>query len=688
MLGSYVNGYSGDGGPATSALLNTPSRVGGDTTGLMYVLDTYSAHVRTVSSGIITNFGGTGVDSFFGDNMPFTSMGIGYTEDVAIDPDNGDVYVSSRTSNRVFVVTKTTALASTFAGSGDTAYTGDIGDGGAATSAALREADGMFRNTLGYLYVNQIVHRVRGIYASSPTSLPSLKPSAAPSVVPTIAPSLTPTLCPSREPTVVPSVLPSVQPTLQPSVLPTLHPTVSPSVLPSLCPTLIPTLAPSELPTLKPTALPSKRPTASPTFKTMPILSSPSYRVSNMMAFAGITASGTVLTWGTSWCGGDSSDMSSLLTSVVEVVSSKFAFAALKSDGSVVAWGDSSAVSGSTVYRSADNIVSLVATEQAFAGITSEGGVIAFGAGCCGGNVDEYGSWSTDYLSSGVKSIAASAGAFCAVKTDGSVYCWGNTFAGGGTSSVSRSDLSDIVLVKATRSAFAGLKSDGSVVSWGNKYFGGVVPSDVSSALSKHTVHIVSSESAFVAYTDTMMLYSWSTAAVGGGAELSEPDGIRYVAHTSSSFAAIRTNGSIVCWGASDLGGDCAAVTDITSVNITNVVGSVGAYVAITDNNTLISWGNTKYGGNETISVSDVKSVHHTSRAFAALRFNGSVVSWGSEHYGGSVDTSFAADLSSDVKIVCSNVVAFTAIRRDGVAVSWGKVSGVLVGNYSSVESC
>ena len=69
-------------------------------------------------------------------------------------------------------------------------------------------------------------------------------------------------------------------------------------------------------------------------------------------AFAALKADGSVVTWGDSWYGGDSSAVSSDLASgVVEVFATLRAFAALKADGSVVTWGlasqggDSSAVS-------------------------------------------------------------------------------------------------------------------------------------------------------------------------------------------------------------------------------------------------------------------------------------------------------------------------------------------------------
>ena len=57
-------------------------------------------------------------------------------------------------------------------------------------------------------------------------------------------------------------------------------------------------------------------------------------------AFAAILADGTVVTWGGSTCGGNSSRVQHQLTNVQEVHGGREAFAAIRADGSVVTWGD------------------------------------------------------------------------------------------------------------------------------------------------------------------------------------------------------------------------------------------------------------------------------------------------------------------------------------------------------------
>ena len=70
-----------------------------------------------------------------------------------------------------------------------------------------------------------------------------------------------------------------------------------------------------------------------------------------------------------------------------------------------------------------------------------------------------------------VQQIQASAGAFAAIRSDGSVVSWGNHT--GGDSSAVQDQLRDVQQMQASRGAFAAILSDGSVVAWGDALFGG-----------------------------------------------------------------------------------------------------------------------------------------------------------------------------------------------------------------------
>ncbi len=86
-VGSGDNGYSGDGGAATSASLHFPSGVELDTAGNVYIADTYNHRIRkvTVSTGIITTIAGTGSTTYSGDGGAATSATLYYPYGVALD---------------------------------------------------------------------------------------------------------------------------------------------------------------------------------------------------------------------------------------------------------------------------------------------------------------------------------------------------------------------------------------------------------------------------------------------------------------------------------------------------------------------------------------------------------------------------------------------------------------------------
>jgi uncharacterized protein (TIGR03437 family) len=93
--------YGGDGGPATSALLNYPYGVALDAAGNLYIADTNNQRIRRVSAatGIITTVAGTKFSGYTGDGGPSTSAELSFPRVVLLDP-SGNIYVSD-TQNQV-----------------------------------------------------------------------------------------------------------------------------------------------------------------------------------------------------------------------------------------------------------------------------------------------------------------------------------------------------------------------------------------------------------------------------------------------------------------------------------------------------------------------------------------------------------------------------------------------------------
>jgi hypothetical protein len=492
----------------------------------------------------------------------------------------------------------------------------------------------------------------------------------------------------NRYPTSQPSSQPSRQPSLQPSAQPFGQPSAKPSSQPSCQPLSSPSAQPTSQPSIDPIALQT-------------ILASPTYKVRNGFAFAVVTANGKALSWGEAVYGGDSSAVQSALqSSVTGIVGARFAFAAIRTDYSLHLWGSNETISGPAAFRDGTyQLSALIANEAAFAGVdTQTGKVIAVGAKHHGGDVldDAYCNGYSAQLSAGVRSITASAGAFAAIKTDGTVLAWGSKYAGAGVTSGFLATLAGAKEVVASGAAFAVLLANNRVAAWGDPLLGG----DTSAVVDQlqEVRHITASRSCFAAFKKDSSLVVWGYHKFGGDtstvtAALS--DNVVYVAHTFTAMAAVRTDGSVVAWGDSQAGGDASAVqSDL--VGIVKVYGSGKAFAALTSVGGVVAWGRASQGGSipagkQAALTSGVVSIYHTDRAFAALKSTGQLVVWGQAGHGGEPSAAVEALLTSGVHTVCTNDMAFSAIKTDGSVVVWGHstsaaVQGVLFTSTSLTQ--
>jgi len=146
-------GFSGDGGPATSAGMNGPTGVAFDGSGNLYIADTGNARIRKVSGGIISTFAGNGTAGFSGDGGPATAaafnMGVGGKASLAVDA-AGSVYVADTLNHRVRKISG--GIVTTVAGNGTPGFSPGVGDGGPATSASVTNPLGVALDTAGNLY--------------------------------------------------------------------------------------------------------------------------------------------------------------------------------------------------------------------------------------------------------------------------------------------------------------------------------------------------------------------------------------------------------------------------------------------------------------------------------------------------------------------------------------------------------
>jgi trimeric autotransporter adhesin len=142
VAGNGTAGYSGDGGPATKAEINSALAVTADSSGGFYVADSGNNVIRHVNGSThkITTVAGDGTGGYSGDGGPATKAELSFPNDVVVDA-LGDLYIVDTGNNRVRRVLKSNQIISTIAGNGTQGFSGD---GGLATKAEISDSSGAY----------------------------------------------------------------------------------------------------------------------------------------------------------------------------------------------------------------------------------------------------------------------------------------------------------------------------------------------------------------------------------------------------------------------------------------------------------------------------------------------------------------------------------------------------------------
>lgn len=160
IAGTSWPGYSGDGGPPTSAQLNDPRGVTVDAAGNLFIADFRNGRIRKVSpGGTMTTFAGNGVCCFSGDGGQAVNAGFQTPFALAMDL-AGNLFVADIYASRIRKISPA-GIVCTIAGDGTYGFSGD---GGPAVAAQLYAPSGVAVDASGDVFIaDYLNHRIRRI---------------------------------------------------------------------------------------------------------------------------------------------------------------------------------------------------------------------------------------------------------------------------------------------------------------------------------------------------------------------------------------------------------------------------------------------------------------------------------------------------------------------------------------------
>ncbi|BBO17806.1 conserved hypothetical protein [Candidatus Brocadia pituitae] len=158
VAGTGLAGFNGDGRQARTARLSLPEGVVIGSDGSIYIADTFNHRIRRVGlDGIITTVAGTGDQDFSGDGGQATEAMLNTPMEIAIGGD-GSIYIADSDNHRIRLV-GTDGIITTVAGNGNQGFSGD---GGQATAAMFSNPAGIAIRSDGSIYIADMNnHRIR-----------------------------------------------------------------------------------------------------------------------------------------------------------------------------------------------------------------------------------------------------------------------------------------------------------------------------------------------------------------------------------------------------------------------------------------------------------------------------------------------------------------------------------------------
>ena len=160
VAGTGTPGFAGDGGPATEALIRSPTAVAVDSRGNLYIADVYNLRIRRVdAAGIISTVIGTGSSDAQTEDHPALATNLDSAYGIAIDA-RDHLYVLSRGHGKILKL-GSDGIARRVAGCGESGFGGD---GGPAVEARIQNPCHLVCGPDGTLFIADTGnHRIRRV---------------------------------------------------------------------------------------------------------------------------------------------------------------------------------------------------------------------------------------------------------------------------------------------------------------------------------------------------------------------------------------------------------------------------------------------------------------------------------------------------------------------------------------------
>jgi sugar lactone lactonase YvrE len=170
VVGNGVQGFAGDGGAASNAELDTPMGLAVDGDGRIFVADSHNQRIRVIATnGVISTFAGNGVTGYTGDGGPSTSAELSLPRGLIVTASGAVIFADS--NNQRLRMVDAGGTITTIAGSG---VQGAASDGGPALAAAMNSPRAIAMSNFGApVYADSLSHLVRESVANGSVYVPA-----------------------------------------------------------------------------------------------------------------------------------------------------------------------------------------------------------------------------------------------------------------------------------------------------------------------------------------------------------------------------------------------------------------------------------------------------------------------------------------------------------------------------------